>query len=159
MTFTPDDFVKLEAQRQALVQEYITQRDANRTETAMTDDELKAIEARANAATPGPWEVEQKECTVLRAPNGPPSDQSLMGDEQYYPWTPDRIEDWQFIAATRTDVPALVAEVRRLREALTGISRQKCPVCEGPEVAAVMLRGESLPKEFREVYLADDTMK
>jgi hypothetical protein len=82
---------------------------------AMTEDELLAIEARANAATPGPWEVEQKGCTVLRAPNGPPADQSLMGDEQYYPWTPDRIEDWQFIASARTDVPALVAEVRRLR--------------------------------------------
>jgi hypothetical protein len=86
--------------------------------TAMTEDDLKAIEARANAATPGPWEIDQKDCTVLRAPNGPPADQSLMGDEQYYPWTPDRIEDWQFIASARTDVPALIAEVRRLGEAL-----------------------------------------
>jgi hypothetical protein len=82
----------------------------------MTDEELQAIEARANAATTGPWEVDQKDCTVLRAPNGPPADQSLMGDAQYYPWTPDRIEDWQFIASARTDVPALVAEVRRLRK-------------------------------------------
>jgi hypothetical protein len=118
MMFTPDDFVTMEAQRQALVQQYTTQRDERRARekgAAMTEDELQAIEARANAATPGPWEVEQKDCTVLRAPNGPPADQSLMGDEQYYPWTPDRIEDWQFIASARTDVPALVAEVRRLR--------------------------------------------
>jgi hypothetical protein len=74
---------------------------------AMTDDELKAIEARANAATPGPWHL------------------AITGDDD-----PDRAnieagaidvcdnptnDDATFIAHARTDVPALVAEVRRLR--------------------------------------------
>lgn len=55
----------------------------------MTDEELKAIEARANAATPGPW----------------------MKGVTY-----DHGRNAEFIAASRTDVPALAAEVRRLKE-------------------------------------------
>ena len=40
----------------------------------MTDDELKAIEARANAATPGPWtsdaERPEKHAITLRRADG-----------------------------------------------------------------------------------------
>jgi hypothetical protein len=44
MTFTLDDFVKIKAQRQALVQQYVTQRDEWQTE-----DEYLATEARESA--------------------------------------------------------------------------------------------------------------
>lgn len=70
----------------------------------MTDQELAAIEARVNAATAGPWEAycNYDECWTLDGPiaNGP--DMMPKGDAI-------------FIAHARTDVPALVAEVRRLK--------------------------------------------
>jgi hypothetical protein len=47
--------------------------------------------------TPGPWRVtdEKYECRQIKSADG----KSLMGDEQYYPWTPADIEDWHLIAA------------------------------------------------------------
>lgn len=90
----------------------------------MTPERLAEIEARANAATQGPWE----------AATG-----ALVGDdydEATHVWyrlhSPDRmwqtigkvldneldqttIEDAEFIAEARTDVPDLLAEVRRLQ--------------------------------------------
>lgn len=79
----------------------------------MTHEELQAIKARAEAATPGPWRVDAgSEARYLRAEG---ESGALMSDTQYYPWTPDAEGDWQFIAHARTDVPDLVAEVERLR--------------------------------------------
>ena len=52
----------------------------------ITEQQLAEIEARANAATEGPWTIE--------------------------------VTNADFFAAARADVPALVAEVRKLREAL-----------------------------------------
>lgn len=63
--------------------------------------DLEAIKARAEAATPGPWE-----CVG-------------MGDvvtPTFVIQTTDRNPaDGRFIANARTDVPALVAEVERLQ--------------------------------------------
>jgi hypothetical protein len=53
----------------------------------MTDDELKAIEARAKAGTMDPW-------------------------------LPGALTVTEFIAVAKADVPALVAEVRRMRKEL-----------------------------------------
>lgn len=91
----------------------------------MTDEELNAIDARANAATPGKWKT------------GTGYEQSKRGN---YVCGHGRIvcaeqddtdcvlsdEDAAFIAAARADVPALVAEVRRLKalvreQELTGL--------------------------------------
>lgn len=86
----------------------------------MTPDELGAIKARADAATPGPWET-------LVAGTG------IRGGVPYAwlgPVKGDRVmpvlerqnagtvADAEFAAHARTDVPALVAEVERLWEAL-----------------------------------------
>ncbi|MHB8406220.1 MAG: hypothetical protein ACYDCJ_12435 [Gammaproteobacteria bacterium] len=62
--------------------------------------DLDAIEARANAATPGPWDTDEY-------------DGGLRSTVTAGPITSD--EDYDFIAHARTDVPALIAEVRRLR--------------------------------------------
>lgn len=95
----------------------------------MTEDELKQIEARCNAATPGPWHT----CDpIWRQANSP--GWVLAGD-----YDPHRgagvvsaleIMEWEdgedpcytqsdvdldFIANARTDIPALIAEVRRLQ--------------------------------------------
>lgn len=55
----------------------------------ITETELDAIEARANAATPGPWDE--------------PGFSALDAC------------DARFVAHARTDVPRLIAEVRRLQ--------------------------------------------
>lgn len=114
----------------------------------MTEEALAAIEARAAAATQGPWEVDvaylgNRESvhyalrTRDRLPEHPWSPAFLLwacgalGHPSWQRWLEwqqrvpgmvepyrrdERIEaDMRFLAAARTDVPALVAEVRRLR--------------------------------------------
>lgn len=62
----------------------------------MTDEQLAAIRARANAATPGPWTSYEKNPT----------------DEYYASCFP---ADEEFIGHSREDIPALLDEVERLR--------------------------------------------
>lgn len=76
--------------------------------------DLAAIEARANAATRGPWGVEQSPNDLYSA---------LVVGTALDPGAPELAAcltraDAEFIAAARTDVPQLVAEVRRLESAL-----------------------------------------
>ena len=78
----------------------------------MTSDELQAIKARCDAATPGPWNA------VPRATEGYVD--GFLGAEIEGP--PDaqrgqfaRMEDAEFIAHAREDIPALVAEIEQLR--------------------------------------------
>jgi hypothetical protein len=78
----------------------------------MTDAELDAIEARCRAATSGPWGFRPLVAIESAA-------REVVGIDWITEDTADlalRDEDGAFIAAARTDVPALVAEVRRLRE-------------------------------------------
>ncbi|MFJ4682013.1 hypothetical protein [Streptomyces sp. NPDC088789] len=105
--------------------------------TPPTDQQLADIEARATAATPGPWGVYQfggdslieiaaeledtgtgyrARRTVARFDEEP-----MDNDPAHAEWTAE--EDWAqvqadaaFVAAAREDVPALLAEVRRLRQ-------------------------------------------
>lgn len=83
--------------------------------------DLNAIRARADAATPGPWRHVGKnwigtpvEIDVTEADWGSEGHTSFFvhTNEGGGAW---RIEDVEFIANARTDVPALVAEVERLR--------------------------------------------
>lgn len=86
--------------------------------------DVDAIEARANAATAGPWRAcghDRGGCQcglvwalsvdALIARCTPDEDAPTANEE-------GRKRDADFIAAARIDVPALVAEVRRLRTAL-----------------------------------------
>lgn len=75
-----------------------------------TEIDLAAIKARVEAATPGPWEAQD--------------DGEIFAPEQDGWWpsvvradmsTAASAEDAAFIASAREDVPALVAEVERLR--------------------------------------------
>lgn len=70
--------------------------------------DMDAIEALANAATPGPWEGEY---LIYRKKIDSNDDDCFIAEIA-------RDGDGPFIAATRSAVPALVAEVRRLRAAL-----------------------------------------
>jgi hypothetical protein len=85
----------------------------------MTDEDLKVIEARLNELPRGPWYVEQvrpghdDEARVY--------DRGSWGVCKPTPTQPlSRRPIAEFVASARTDVPALVAEVRRLRSALHG---------------------------------------
>jgi hypothetical protein len=87
------------------------------TYTATPALDLDAIEARANAATPGPWEASRQigkkgHCYVAQV-FGPDALGGLSLAQMDV--LPNATTDAAFIAAARADVPALVAEVRRLR--------------------------------------------
>lgn len=96
-------------------------------EAALTDAELAEIEARAAAATEGPWQTRWagQQFYVF----GLHDDETEYVAEWTYAvrtWEPeataDRAEcmtsDAEFIAAARTDVPRLVASLRSAREEL-----------------------------------------
>jgi len=77
----------------------------------MTESELdlEAIEERCNEATPGPWTV--NEDGGLMASKG----YELIGSDGDAVWMMSH-DDAVFIAHAREDIPALIREVRRLRE-------------------------------------------
>ena len=115
----------------------------------MTDDELKAIEDRCEKATPGPWSTLHHHY----AENGLGSVQIVSADD------PEEAEEHQvtdgkdelafipgpaaanaaFITAARTDVPALLAEVRRLRAGILAAIARVNENGEGGDSAGEML--------------------
>lgn len=84
--------------------------------------DLDAIEARANAATEGPWwrreghaEIDGQNYAEVLIPGRVECGSYCYGGTSTIEG--DRLDaDLAFIAHARADVPALVAEVRRLRE-------------------------------------------
>lgn len=69
--------------------------------------DLDAVEARAVAATPGPWGLRDHEgLSAICHPCGWVLEDSADAD----------MRDRRFIAHAREDIPALLAEVRALRE-------------------------------------------
>lgn len=101
----------------------------------MTDEELKAIEERANAATPGPWKWLPTRGALVVADSPGHGEHILWpdnvpgagpDDEDFRPWAsalgacglkaePDAEANAAFLASAREDVPALVAELRATR--------------------------------------------
>ena len=67
----------------------------------MTDLDLAAIQARADAATPGPWTLGIVYGTVMRSSGGNIARDSTEANAE-------------FIAHARTDVPALLARIAEL---------------------------------------------
>ena len=74
--------------------------------------DLDEIERRANAATPGPWRDKHQVCSEVwgQAPDSQTCSMQIarIGHAQFDPLNA------AFIAAARTDVPALIARVREL---------------------------------------------
>lgn len=100
------------------------QREKHEMKTVYVD--LDEIEARASEALPGPWQrngvrsIVREDSIVITG-----------GDGQAYFFAPigrtgadhaAAIRDAKFIAAARADVPALVAEVRRLRGLVANVA-------------------------------------
>jgi hypothetical protein len=88
-------------------------------------EEIEAIRKRAEAATAGPWYntrwdvATEPDCTT----GYPSSPESICGtfDGEYIE-NPNGINDAEFIAHAREDVPKLLVEIERLRETLNEIS-------------------------------------
>lgn len=101
----------------------------------MSRADLDAIRERAEAATEGPWSAANEH--GLLGPEAQPAwcvSQMRPGWESMSPTKgyvtdiaetfsddPDRDPDAEFIAHARTDVPALIAEVERLRKIEAGV--------------------------------------
>lgn len=79
----------------------------------MTDTELTAIERRAQAATPGPWMWTYDGSSDWSV--GPEPDTQGQAVANCHRYRAPFNHDAVFIAHAREDVPALVAEVRKLR--------------------------------------------
>jgi hypothetical protein len=105
------------------------------THTTTPALDLDAIEARANAATPGPWEKcgandGRCACGMINTPLPPNGVDPFMFAYRAIDGVatiPMRDEDYRnidFIAAARTDVPALVAEVRNLRAYVAALDNE-----------------------------------
>lgn len=90
----------------------------------MTNDELKEIEARANAATPGPWsfdycgdvyphyELSADGKSLFFTGSSPDTEKggpAMIGTSS---WWQQGNPNSQFIAHARTDIPKLIAAVR-----------------------------------------------
>lgn len=74
----------------------------------MTQDEIEQIQARCDAATPGPWKLGYNRTSVL-APNGYFITEYDTADD-------GATEDAAFIAASREDIPKLLAALREAEE-------------------------------------------
>ena len=94
----------------------------------MKNEELDAIEARANAATPGPWLCRDIPYDGVGDPIIETADGTYIAqtvyDMQSTTVAHEVDADTGFIAHAREDIPRLVAEVRRLQEALRTIQEQ-----------------------------------
>ena len=81
------------------------------------DTRLNEIEARSNAATPGPWRADKSEQVQYRTVgagfDGKECVQSWSGSDAHYA-NGSRMGDAEFIAHAREDVPYLLDEVYRL---------------------------------------------
>lgn len=105
----------------------------------MTREQLEEIRKRAEAATPGPWEASfptGADCQWIDVTTAYGAEDELIGTvlprehmcnpegvEALQKLTRQRMDDVEFIAHARTDVPALLAEIERLR----AILQQKPP--------------------------------
>ena len=81
----------------------------------MTDADLKAIQARADAATPGPWEYGPWGSRGMSAGDVHQRDRLLFRTAESEVGAEADDRNGAFVAHARADVPALLAEVRLLR--------------------------------------------
>ena len=100
----------------------------------MTEEELKAIEARLQAATPGPWSdfCESGDWWIeTMADDGSPGGLVVCDANDM------DAADMALIAAAPTDIAALIAEVRRLRTLIVNYAEAHAD-CQESETVSEM---------------------
>lgn len=91
---------------------------------------LEAIEARASAATEGPWLVEEADdvwelyAQRDRTHHGYKLAKCMKSGQPYAEYWPNE-RDAAFISHARQDIPALIAEVRSLRAQVAALAGEK----------------------------------
>ncbi|PCD81974.1 hypothetical protein CNQ87_15310 [Lysinibacillus fusiformis] len=108
----------------------------------MKQEQLNAIKERVAKATPGEWKC-------INIGRGK-SNYAVVNEEEYVAHAYD-VNDTEFIAHARIDVPALVTEVERLQKALEKVMDAEEPIMEGTkgwetrsyEIARQALGGEA----------------
>ena len=88
----------------------------------MTPAQLEEIKARADVATPGPWTVHAPHHYTEAAIHGPEGDGHGI-IVSTYTGAINPLQDVAFIAHARTDAPALLAEIERVRLLAKAIHR------------------------------------
>ena len=108
----------------------------------MDEAKLQEIEARANAATPGPWIGDGEFGFVFQRGASRAHCIARLDHEDVRDTSG---ADLAFIAHARTDVPALIAEVRRLRaEHAAALDAARREGAEGMREAAVAMIGRRI---------------
>lgn len=127
----------------------------------MSDElDLDAIEARANAAPPGPWTQHGERAYWPQGIYGPTANiTGITWDGGQTPESAWATSD--FIAAAREDVPALVAELRAARAVITDLEakRDAALAVYDEQVSMLNLNGQDWlvgPDEPRMVTCPDD---
>jgi len=93
----------------------------------MDEKQLRAIQARCGAATPGPWVASYNYSNVVEFDLYSSVKMFSCGPTLQGSWDaigPQAIADAAFIAAARQDVPALLAEIDALRRQLAECQAQ-----------------------------------
>lgn len=95
----------------------------------LTDAELAAMQARADAASPGPWRTPEEVGDPYKAPammvvdvlDGVAETAPILAHEgcRRWPWKCE--QDMVFAYKAREDLPACLREIQRLREQVTGL--------------------------------------
>jgi len=89
------------------------------TESDITDEELERIEQLCRAATPAPWK------SFIEGRDHWGGSDFIQASERDIELSGASHADQDFIASARQDVPRLVAEVRRLRDALAAMKKDE----------------------------------
>ena len=91
--------------------------------------DIDAIRARCNAATPGRWQKANDHIVDVHGPDGGAliCDCEDLGSYEYSLSERDAEANAEFIAAARSDVPALLAEVERLRARVAELEDEAHP--------------------------------
>lgn len=106
----------------------------------ITTEELQAIRARAEAATEGPWMYDVTDNVMNSdAPNY--KEMPVIAED--FPFKPDA----EFIAASREDVPKLLAEVERLKSWTAQIAEENTWVRTEIRACELAVEDEALRNE------------
>lgn len=129
-------------------------------QAGMSDERLGEIEKRAAKATPGPWHVAiiaSLPVAAMWADNG---DETVVLDttESSLPAYACHMENIVFAAATRTDVPDLLAEVRRLG-ALLAVTEEFAEAYIAMTNAALAVNSAKTPSVLHDLDVARDHLK
>lgn len=113
----------------------------------MMDDAELVRQAREvlDGVTPGPWTVEYKSGLTRLLMNG----DCQMCDEKYYPWVPENLKDWEFIAWCREGVPAMAARIDAL------IAERDAARDAALEEAAKVVEGYSAERVYKDEVLGE----